>query len=189
VDVIPKRIHRPLVLRLLAFTAGAFAFGFALVPLYSVFCDITGFGNRARLVEAAPQVEAPVGDRRVTIEFVSSVPTFGSWEFRPAATTMTVEPGRMYEAKFFAKNLRTQPVVAQAVPSIAPMQATRYFHKTECFCFAPQPFEAQQGRDLIVRFIVDPKLPATIDRVTLGYAMYESPAQAAAAPRVPQTRS
>ena len=68
-------------------------------------------------------------------------------------------------------------MTAQAVPSIAPLQATQYFHKTECFCFTPQQFGAQQARELTVRFIVDPKLPATIDRLTLGYAMYDVPDQ------------
>jgi cytochrome c oxidase assembly protein subunit 11 len=60
------------------------------------------------------------------------------------------------------------------VPSVAPLQATRYFQKTDCFCFTPQPFEARETRNLTVRFIVDPKLPANIDRLTLGYAMYDS---------------
>jgi cytochrome c oxidase assembly protein subunit 11 len=64
--------------------------------------------------------------------------------------------------------------VAQAIPSIAPLQATKYFHKTECFCFTPQPFDAEQERELTVRFIVDPKLPANIDRLTLSYVMYDA---------------
>ena len=63
------------------------------------------------------------------------------------------------------------------IPSIAPTQATQYFRKTECFCFAPQPFAAEQERELTVRFIVDPKLPVSVDRLTLGYAMYDAPPQ------------
>ena len=66
-------------------------------------------------------------------------------------------------------------MTAQAIPSIAPLQATQYFHKTECFCFTPQAFEARQERELTVRFIVDPKLPRNIDRLTLAYSMYDSP--------------
>jgi cytochrome c oxidase assembly protein subunit 11 len=110
----------------------------------------------------------------VTVEFISSSPTYGSWEFRPEVAKLQVHPGKLYEAKFYAHNLRDQPVIAQAVPSIAPMQATQYFHKTQCFCFQPQHFAGRQARELSVRFIVDPKLPATIDRLTLGYAMYDS---------------
>jgi cytochrome c oxidase assembly protein subunit 11 len=164
--------NRRLAARLWMFAAGSFAFGFALIPLYDVLCEVTGYGNRQRLVEASTVEQAPVTDRAVTVEFVSSAPTFGDWEFQPEVSSMKVEPGRLYEAKFFARNLRAQAVTAQAIPSIAPLQATQYFHKTECFCFTPQPFAAQQGRDLTVRFIVDPKLPMNVDRVTLAYAMY-----------------
>lgn len=168
-----NNVNRRLVRQLLLFAAGSFAFGFALVPLYDVLCDVTGYGNRSRLTEAAEVAEAPDENRTVTIEFISTAPTFGDWEFRPEASSLQVHPGRLYEATFHARNLRSQPVTAQAIPSVAPLQATQYFHKTECFCFTPQPFEAQQTRELTVRFIVDPKLPANIDRLTLGYAMYD----------------
>lgn len=167
-----KAANRSLANRLWLFAAGSFAFGFALVPLYDVLCDVTGYGNRSRLVEAASIAEAPVEDREVTIEFISGAPMVGDWVFRPEQGKMTVQPGRLYEMKFFARNLRSQAVVAQAIPSVAPLQATQYFHKTDCFCFTPQPFDAEQERDLIVRFIVDPKLPRTIDRLTLAYSMY-----------------
>jgi cytochrome c oxidase assembly protein subunit 11 len=171
--------NRRLTRQLWLFAAGSFAFGFALVPLYNVLCDITGYGDRSRLTQAADVVEAPDENRSVTIEFVSSAPTFGAWEFRPEVGSISVHPGKLYEAKFLARNLRSQPVVAQAVPSIAPLQATRYFRKTECFCFTPQRFGADQARDLTVRFIVDPELPANIDRLTLAYAMYDAPRQVA----------
>jgi len=164
--------NRRLIGQLCLLTLGAFAFGFALVPLYSVMCQITGYGDNKTLARASVVTEAPVTDREVTVEFVSTAPTFGDWTFRPEASSLKVQPGRLYEAKFAATNLRDQAVTAQAVPSIAPSQATQFFHKTECFCFTPQHFEAQQSRELTVRFIVDPKLPEGLDRLTLGYAMY-----------------
>ena len=169
-----KKANRKLTWQLWLFAAGSLAFGFALVPLYNVLCEVTGYGDRSKLVEAASIVEAPDDKRTVTIELISTAPTFGNWEFRPQSAQIKVHPGRLYEAKFYARNLREQPVTAQAVPSIAPLQATQYFRKTECFCFTPQPFAGGQARELSVRFIVDPKLPATIDRLTLGYAMYDS---------------
>lgn len=171
--------NRKLTRQLWLFAAGSFAFGFALIPLYDVLCDVTGYGDRSRLTQAADVVEAPDTSRTVTIEFISTAPTFGAWEFRPAAGSIEVQPGRLYEAKFFARNLRAQPITAQAIPSIAPLHATQYFQKTDCFCFTPQQFEAQQQRDLVVRFIVDPKLPKNIDRLTLAYAMYDAPQQLA----------
>jgi cytochrome c oxidase assembly protein subunit 11 len=168
-----KQANRSLTRQLWIFVAGSFAFGFALVPLYDVLCEVTGFGDRGKLLEASTVVEAPVANRRVTVEFTTDAPAFGDWEFRPEATQLEVQPGRLYEAKFYARNLRSQPVIAQAIPSISPQQATQYFRKTECFCFTPQPFDAQQARELTVRFIVDPKLPMNIDRLTLAYAMYQ----------------
>ncbi|HEX4971080.1 MAG TPA: cytochrome c oxidase assembly protein [Steroidobacteraceae bacterium] len=166
--------NRKLTWQLWLFAAGFLGFGFALVPLYNVLCDVTGYGDRSKLEKAATVVEAPDQTRTITIEFISSSPTYGSWEFRPEVAQLQVHPGKLYEAKFYAQNLRDQPVIAQAVPSIAPLQATQYFRKTECFCFQPQHFAGRQARELSVRFIVDPKLPATIDRLTLGYAMYDS---------------
>lgn len=171
--------NRKLTRQLWLFTAGSFAFGFALVPLYDVICDVTGYGDRSRLVEAASVTEAPDANRTVTVEFISTRPTIGAWEFRPGANEMQIQPGKLYEATFHARNLRDQPVTATAVPSVSPLQATQYFQKTDCFCFTPQAFDAQQTRELTVRFIVDPKLPANIDRLTLGYAMYDAPGKTA----------
>jgi cytochrome c oxidase assembly protein subunit 11 len=166
--------NRKLTRGLWLFAAASFGFGFALVPLYSVLCDVTGYGDRGRLVRAANASEAPVDNRLITVEFISNVPSFGEWQFRPELGDLKVQPGRFYTAKFYAKNLRALPVTAQAIPSIAPLQATQFFQKTECFCFTPQHFDASQERELTVRFIVDPKLPSNIDRVTLAYSMYTS---------------
>jgi cytochrome c oxidase assembly protein subunit 11 len=167
-----KAANRKLARGLWLFAAGSFGFGFALVPLYDVLCDVTGYGDRSKLAQVADVSEAPVEGRSVTVELVSNVPNYGEWEFRPASGDLTVQPGRFYEAKFYARNLRSLPVTAQAIPSIAPLHATQYFQKTECFCFTPQHFAASQERELTVRFIVDPKLPSNIDRVTLAYSMY-----------------
>lgn len=166
--------NRKLARGLWLFAAGSFAFGFALVPLYRVLCDVTGYGDRTKLSQAAVVTESVATDRRVTIEFVSAAPTYGDWEFRPAAGELEVQPGRLYEAKFYAKNLRSKAMTALAVPSIAPLNATQYFHKTECFCFTPQHFDGLEGRDMTVRFIVDPQLPANVDRVTLAYSMFDA---------------
>lgn len=172
-DPAQKQANRSLTRQLWIFAAGAFAFGFALVPLYDVLCDVTGYGDRSKLVEASSFTAEEDKNRTVTIELMSDSPQIGDWEFRPEQGSLQVHPGRLYEAKFYARNLRAQAVVAQAIPSIAPLQGTKYFHKTECFCFTPQPFDAQQERELTVRFIVDPKLPQNIDRLTLSYVMYD----------------
>jgi cytochrome c oxidase assembly protein subunit 11 len=151
---------------------GSFAFGFALVPLYDVFCALTGAGNRGALTTPVVAVEVPDASRRITVEFVAILPNHGSFEFRPVAAEIRVQPGRLYQTAFFARNLTGRDTVAQAVPSVAPSRAAAFFHKTECFCFTPQHFAKEEGRDMMVRFIVDPKLPADTDRITLAYVLY-----------------
>ena len=74
-----------------------------------------------------------------------------------------MHPGQLYTAEFFAHNLTGRDTVAQAVPNIAPSEVAAYFHKTECFCFSPQHFRLNEGRDMPVRFIIDPALPKHID--------------------------
>ena len=166
--------NRRLTWKLAAFTAGSFAFGFALVPLYGLLCNITGAGNEKALTRAARGPDASVDERRlVTVEFLASLPTVGNWEFRPLVGSMQVHAGRLYEAEFYAHNLTGQDVVAQAVPDVAPSQATLWFHKTECFCFTPQSFRAGEARPMKVRFFVDPELPRYLDRLTLSYTFYD----------------
>jgi cytochrome c oxidase assembly protein subunit 11 len=167
--------NRRLTRNLWWFTLGAFAFGWALVPLYDVLCSATGYGSKKELMVAAQASTVIDMNRTVTVEFISSMPTTGAWEFSPDKNEIQVHPGQLYEATFHAKNLVAQPVTAQAVPSIAPNTATQYFRKTDCFCFTPQKFAANQERELKVRFFVDPALPRSTDRLTLGYAMYTVP--------------
>lgn len=167
--------NRRLTRSLWWFTLGAFAFGWALVPLYDVLCSVTGYGSKKELLVAAQASKTIDMNRLVTVEFMSSMPTEGSWDFGPDKREIVVHPGQLYEATFHATNLVAQAVTAQAVPSIAPNSATQYFRKTDCFCFTPQHFEANQKRELKVRFFVDPALPRFMDRVTLAYAMYTIP--------------
>jgi len=169
----PRR-HFGLTAKLLGLVAGSFAFGFGLVPLYDVFCDIAGIGTRDNLAQAATVARTgPDTSRTVTVEFVASVPNAGQWEFRPHVASMQVTPGKLYETTYYAHNRSGGPATGQAVPSVSPMQATRHFQKTECFCFTPQPFSVDERKDMPVRFIVDRDLPADVDRVTLSYAFYD----------------
>jgi cytochrome c oxidase assembly protein subunit 11 len=167
-----RRGNGSLALRLVLMAAGSFAFGFALVPLYDVFCEITGIGSRERLTRAGKVDGVAAGDgRTIVVEFTSSVPQ-GGWEFEPVAVTMEVEPGRLYETHYRARNLSGRATTGQAVPSVAPLRAARYFVKTECFCFTPQQFARDEEREMAVRFVVDRELPDNIDRLTLSYAFY-----------------
>lgn len=169
-----KSANRKLIRGLLIMTAGAFAFGWALVPLYNVLCRFAGIGNAEAKDGKAVVKEAIDPNRVVTVEFVASPASVGSYEFRPEQASMRIHPGKLYDTQFYAKNLTSQASVAQAVPSISPAGTARYFHKTQCFCFSPQKFAPGEGRDMPVRFIVDPQLPPNVDRLTLAYTFYDT---------------
>ena len=168
-----ERDNKKLTLKLLAFALGSFAFGFALVPLYDVLCDITGFGDQSQLAKARMAVEAPDDSRTITVDFVAELPTVGNWEFRPTVASMQIHRGRLYKTEFFAHNLTGHATTAQAVPNIAPGKAAGYFRKTECFCFTPQNFAVNEQRPMVVRFVVDPAIPRSVDRITLSYTFYD----------------
>jgi cytochrome c oxidase assembly protein subunit 11 len=169
-----KRANRKLVLGLLIMTAGAFAFGWALVPLYDVLCRAAGIGNAEAKSGKSVVREAIDPNREITIEFLAQPASVGSFDFRPKVASMRIHPGKLYDAQFYARNLTQVASVAQAVPSISPTGTARYFHKTECFCFSPQKFAAGEGRDMPVRFIVDPELPGNVDKLTLAYTFYDT---------------
>jgi cytochrome c oxidase assembly protein subunit 11 len=162
---------RTLPLKLAALAAAMFAFGFALVPLYDVFCTLTGFGGKTA-DRAAIVTEAPDETRTVHVEFVASRASGAPWEFTPAVAHLDVHPGQVYQTTYRARNLTAAPVVGQAVPSVAPGAAAEHFKKLECFCFTEQAFEANEARDLKVVFVVDPALPAYTDTVTLSYTLF-----------------
>jgi cytochrome c oxidase assembly protein subunit 11 len=167
-----RRRNASLTRRLLLMAAGSFAFGFALVPLYDVICEIAGIRVNA---EPSGAVETAAAPREVTLELVSVMAPGSDWELTPAAPAITVVPGRLQEAQFRIRSRAGHPATGQAIPSVAPAYAARYLQKTECFCFTPQHFGADQEREFTVRFIVDPALPAQVDRMTLAYSMYTMP--------------
>lgn len=174
-----RRANRSLVLGLVAMTAGSFAFGWALVPLYNVFCRVAGIGSAEAKAGPSTATEAVDLNREITIEFVADPASVGSFEFRPKTAAMRIHPGKLYDTEFYARNLTSVASVAQAVPSISPGEAAKYFHKTQCFCFSPQKFGVGEGRDMPVRFIVDPGLPSHIDKITLAYTFFDTTQSAA----------
>ena len=171
--------NRSLTRSLLVMVAGSFAFGFALVPLYRVVCEAAGI--RVNDTPAAVKASEAGAGRKVTLEFMSLLAPGSDFELVPEAKDMVLQPGRLNEAKFRIRNLSTRPVVAQAVPSVAPITTAKYLQKTECFCFTPQSFGASEEREFTVRFIVSPDLPSQVDRMTLAYSVYVLPERKLAA--------
>jgi cytochrome c oxidase assembly protein subunit 11 len=169
------------LMKLLAVAVAAFAFTFALVPLYRIACEKV-FGVRLEKGPVAGVAEsATAAERWVTVQFDGGVNSKLPWEFEPEQLTMRVQPGQQYEALYYAKNLGDRAIVGNAVPSVAPARASGYFAKTECFCFTAQTLDPGEARDMPVRFIVDPKLPANIHTLTLSYTFFKNETQTAQA--------
>lgn len=163
----------------LAGVVGMFAFGFAMVPLYDVFCEITGInGKTAGRYEVTEVAEADQS-RTVTVQFLASNGPGMSWTFRPAVRSVEVHPGEPTTVNFYAENPTTEAMVGQAVPSLSPSEGTLYFHKTECFCFNQQPLGAGESTEMPLIFIVDKDLPAHITKLTLSYTLYDQGKQPA----------
>jgi cytochrome c oxidase assembly protein subunit 11 len=164
---------RFLGLKLVGLVVAMFLFGFAaLPPLYDVFCEVTGFSGRTASAAAAATDLPADPSRVVRVEFIASVPSGAPWEFRAAQSHLDVRPGEPHQARFVARNITGQPLVAQAVPSVAPGPAAKFFRKFECFCFTQQAFAANETRELTVAFELDPQLPQHIDTVTLSYTFF-----------------
>lgn len=151
-----------------------FGFGFALVPLYNVFCEITGLNGKTGVVGAEQARAYEVDEsREVAVEFVTSLNQGLNWEFVPAIRKMKVHPGKVYNTLFVAQNRYGRDMVGQAVPSVMPSVASKYFNKTECFCFVNQSFRAGERREMPVSFVIDPALPDNVHTVTLSYTFFD----------------
>lgn len=178
-----QRATRRLVSKLALVVVAMFGFGYLLVPLYDVFCEVTGMnGKTGRLSVAQADRMTTDSSRLVTVEFVTNVNSGFPWNFKPMVSRVEVHPGRQTEVMFEVTNRASEIAIGQAVPSVAPNEAARYFSKTECFCFTEQKLAAGETRRMPVRFIVDPRLPKNIESLTLGYTFFRSTAQAFASP-------
>lgn len=154
-----------------------FGFAFALVPLYNVFCEITGLNGKTsgQVEEDVLKTQIVDENRLVTVQFDGSVNSELNWEFKPTEFEMQVIPGKLYKTNFYAKNLSDIDVTGRATYSVSPGKASLYFNKTECFCFTEQTLKAQEEVLMPVRFIVDSKLTKDVNIMTLSYTFFKLP--------------
>jgi cytochrome c oxidase assembly protein subunit 11 len=150
-----------------------FGFGYVLVPLYDVFCDLTGLRFTQEANELVSQEIQEDTTRLVTVEFDVSMNESMPWIVRPAVSKLQVHPGRVYTTNYIAKNTTQSAMVGQAVPSITPYVANRHLVKTECFCFENQPIEAGKEVEMALSFMINPKLPKDVKVVTLSYTFFD----------------
>lgn len=152
---------------------GMTAFSFVLVPLYDVFCTVTGLNGKLDLTVAAAASKQIDLSRSITVEFVVSQNRAMPWEFRPKHYEMVLHPGQLATTAYFAKNTTDHTMYAQAIPSITPQIARKYFKKVECFCFNKQKLGPGEAAHLGLRFYLDPAIPKDIHRVTLAYTIFD----------------
>ena len=170
--------HARVAGKMLLLACAMFGFGYLMVPLYDIICEVTGLNGKTGRVSVSTVADATeVSDREITVEFTASVNQSGAWIFQPDMKTMIVKPGTLYHASYYAENLSNSAVVAQATPSVTPFTAAKYFNKTECFCFTRQSFEAKGSMHMPLTYIIDPDIPINIDRITLSYTFFRSPDQ------------
>lgn len=161
------------VKKLLLIVFGMFGFGFAMVPLYDVFCDITGLNGKTSNVAASYNTEGIDKSRTVTVQFLTRTAKGIPWKFEPMINEIKVHPGERKLVKFYAKNESIGDIVGQAVPSVSPGRAAVYFQKIECFCFNNQPLKAHEDVEMGLQFYVDRELPDDVSTITLSYTLYD----------------
>jgi len=174
--------------KLAVVTAGMFAFGYALVPLYKAICEVTGINILAigerQVPGASPAREAANTQvdttRVITVEFDAN--SRGPWGFRPAQRSIQVHPGELATVMYEFQNVQNRRMAAQAIPSYAPRQAMAHFNKLECFCFNQYTLEPGEKKQWPVAFVIDPKLSRDVTTITLSYTFFEVGGKVPAAP-------
>lgn len=165
--------NKKVVIKLVAVVFGMFGFGFALVPLYEVFCEVTGINGKTSDVAATYSNIEIDESRLVTVEFITRINTGMPWKFETQTRRIEVHPGKMQQVDFYAFNPATRDIVGQAVPSVSPGTAAIYLNKTECFCFEQQPLKAGEEVTMPMQFYIDPELPEDINYFTVQYTLYD----------------
>ena len=169
----PHNPNNRLVLKLIGIVLGMFGFGFALVPLYEVFCDITGINGKTDDKAATFSAVEVDTSRLVTVEFLTRTNSGMPWDFEAQTKRIKVNPGELHTVNFYVRNPARRDIVAQAIPSVSPGTAALYINKTECFCFNHQPLGAGEEALMPMQFYVDPQLPDDITYFTLQYTLYD----------------
>ncbi|TSA03415.1 MAG: cytochrome c oxidase assembly protein [Methylococcus sp.] len=169
----PRRSNTKVLAYIVLVVIAMFGFGFALVPLYDVFCEWTGLNGKVKTEAQAETMLRVDQSRWVSVEFVTTVNGSMPLEFRAGVNKIKVHPGEYQTVAFYGRNPTEKPLIGRAIPSIAPGWTTQFLKKSECFCFNEQRFEPHQEREMVVRFAIDPELPETVGDVSLSYTFFD----------------
>ncbi|CDP51607.1 cytochrome c oxidase assembly protein [Paradevosia shaoguanensis] len=167
--------NRRIGIGLLVFVAGMVGVAYAAVPLYQIFCKVTGYGGTTQVADANPK---GVIDREMTVRFDANVSTDLKWTFT-AAQPVTAKIGTTETINYIAVNNSDEPITGTAIFNVTPERAGAYFNKIECFCFTEQTLQPGERVEMPVVFFVDPDLDAdkdlkTVREITLSYTFYAS---------------
>lgn len=162
-----------LVKKLVLVAVLMFGFGYALVPLYDVLCELTGQNTKLEAV-AKTETEYSVDEgREITMEFLASLNRSVPMEFKAETPSLKVHPGQYYTVGFYAKNLSSHKLKVRAIATYTPGLVKDYVTKVICFCELEQIFDPNEEKNMTVRFVVDPKLPERYKTITLSYTFFE----------------
>lgn len=169
-----KKERNRVAVKLAAAAVIMFGFGYALVPLYEVFCEITGFGGKTDIIsEQAAQNQAVI-ERDVAVTFTAHSSTKLPWRFKPITKALDAKVGEIHEAVFYVKNESNRPITGMATFNVTPARAGFHFKKTECFCFTQQPLQPGEEKEMLVRFMLDQALPDDVHELTLSYTFFDN---------------
>ncbi|MBX2858142.1 MAG: cytochrome c oxidase assembly protein [Cellvibrionaceae bacterium] len=141
-------------------------------PIYDVFCDIAGLNGKTKGKYQAVEATADT-TRKVQVRFVATNNNGMQWQFGPDQELVEVHPGQAFVTHFKAYNPTNNVMVAQAVPSMVPHNATDYFFKTECFCFNQQVLGPGESAELALKFVVDQEIPKRVNSIVLSYTLFD----------------
>ena len=167
-----KRVVRKTVLTVVAM----FGFGYVVLPeLYQLVCDSFGLNGQTEQVTQAEAAKVEVDKSRVIkVTFNSITNSRLPWGFKPETKQITLHPGELKKVNYIARNLSGSDVTGQAIYSVTPVEAARYFKKTECFCFTQQLLKSGESKTMPVLFMLEPDLPKKIKEVTLSYTFFNA---------------
>ena len=171
-DMERKKITKRFWITLVSVPVLMFFFAYAMVPIYKVLCEITGFNGKTGTVETEQLYEVNE-ERVVSVSFFASTSPGFPVQFAPKVSSMEVVPGKFYTTSYIAKNTTDEMIYGQAIPSVAPTDAALHFKKLECFCFIKQGFKPNEEVEMTLRFVIEPEMEERIKDVSLSYNFYK----------------
>lgn len=188
------RSNRKVALTAAAAALAMLGLGFASVPLYRIFCQVTGYGGTTQRVDEAQAATVRDSGRTMSIRFDANVERNMPWQFKPLQRTDTVSVGARDMALFWAKNDSDKTVTGTASFNVEPEQAARYFNKIQCFCFTEQTLKPGEEVRMPVLYYVDPAIlddpdNKDVQQITLSYTFHVTRVEDAKALDHPRTGS